>query len=96
MASKSINSEIKYKNNPIKNIIYIGLIIEDIGISEIKKTPIIKKYKFEVTILGIFVQIDVIIIEVKHNPQIVPNKAHPHAPLKIHKSIGKSDVESKR
>lgn len=94
--NKSINSAIKYKNIPMKKRVYVEFITEDNGINAIKKTSSIEKYKFELITFGIFVQIDVIIINVKHNPVTVPNKDQPHAPFKIHKNIGRSDVEIKR
>lgn len=64
------------------------------GINEIKKQLIIKKYNIDESIFGIFVQIEVIIIEVNNIPTVVPNKAHPQAPCNIHKNAGNIDVES--
>lgn len=93
-SSKSKSSAIKYKIIP--NKIKIGILLNNTsGIIEIKKQLIIKKYKTDERIFGIFVQIEVIIIDVNNIPETVPNKAHPHAPFKIHKNTGKIDVASK-
>lgn len=93
--SKSRSSAIKYKIIPIK--IKIGILLNNIsGINDIKKQIIIKKYSIDESIFGIFVQIEVIIIDVNNIPKIVPNKAHPQAPCNIHKNIGNVDVASNR